>query len=183
MKEHTIIVVMANASFAGGVAYATDILLAQEVFYKQFFGWWFQLLLVITSQMIGFGMAGIVRRFLVWPSAMIWPSTLVNCSMFYALHDHKESDPAETNGWSIGKYRWFLYVFTVSFVWYWFPGALIPVVHWWHPAISFCSATDFYIRVDCSVPKLLCFCMLDRTAKHYRQPDFWRCQWSWFSMS
>ncbi|PSS14862.1 hypothetical protein M430DRAFT_67507 [Amorphotheca resinae ATCC 22711] len=122
MKEHTIIVVMANASFAGGVAYATDILLAQEVFYKQFFGWWFQLLLVITSQMIGFGMAGIVRRFLVWPSAMIWPSTLVNCSMFYALHDHKESDPAETNGWSIGKYRWFLYVFTVSFVWYWFPG-------------------------------------------------------------
>jgi hypothetical protein len=29
MKEHTIIVVMANASFAGGVAYATDILLAQ----------------------------------------------------------------------------------------------------------------------------------------------------------
>jgi hypothetical protein len=39
MKEHTIIVVMANASFAGGVAYATDILLVQEVFYKQFFGW------------------------------------------------------------------------------------------------------------------------------------------------
>ena len=39
MKEHTIIVVMANASFGGGAAYATDILLAQEVFYKQFFGW------------------------------------------------------------------------------------------------------------------------------------------------
>jgi hypothetical protein len=39
MKEHTIIVVMANASFAGGVAYATDILLAQEQFYGQFFGW------------------------------------------------------------------------------------------------------------------------------------------------
>lgn len=65
MKEHTIIVVMANASFAGGVAYATDALLAQEVFYKQTFGWGFQMLLVITSQMIGFGMAGIVRRFLV----------------------------------------------------------------------------------------------------------------------
>ena len=39
MKEHTVIVVMANASFAGGAAYATDILLAQEVFYGQFFGW------------------------------------------------------------------------------------------------------------------------------------------------
>ena len=39
MKEHTIIVVMANASFAGGVAYASNILLAQEVFYGQYFGW------------------------------------------------------------------------------------------------------------------------------------------------
>lgn len=39
MKEHTIIVVMANASFGGGAAYATDILLAQEVFYGQYFGW------------------------------------------------------------------------------------------------------------------------------------------------
>lgn len=65
VKEHTIIVVMANASFAGGVAYATDILLVQEIFYKQSFGWGFQMLLVITSQMIGFGLAGMVRRFLV----------------------------------------------------------------------------------------------------------------------
>ena len=122
MKEHTIIVVMANASFAGGVAYATDILLAQEVFYGQYFGWGFQMLLVITTQMIGFGMAGLVRRFLVWPAAMIWPSNLVNTVMFYSLHDHRKSDPAVTNGWSIGRYRWFLYVFTGSFVWYWFPG-------------------------------------------------------------
>ncbi|KAI9743160.1 MAG: hypothetical protein M1818_003455 [Claussenomyces sp. TS43310] len=121
-KEHTIIVVMSNASFAGGVAYATDILLAQEKFYGQHFGWGFQMLLVITSQMIGFGMAGIVRRFLVWPAAMIWPSTLVNCTMFYTLHDHSTSDPSKTNGWSIGRYRWFLYVFIGSFVWYWFPG-------------------------------------------------------------
>jgi hypothetical protein len=65
MKEHTIIVVMANASFGGGNAYATDILLAQEVMYGQNFGWAFQMLLVITTQMIGFGLAGMCRRFLV----------------------------------------------------------------------------------------------------------------------
>ncbi len=65
IKEHTIIVAMANASFGGGQAYATDILLAQEVFYGQHFGWAFQMLLVITTQMLGFGLAGIVRRFLI----------------------------------------------------------------------------------------------------------------------
>lgn len=72
--------------------------------------------------MLGFGMAGIVRRFLVWPAAMIWPSTLVNTTLFYTLHDHKTSDPSETNGWSIGRYRYFLYVFLGSFFWYFFPG-------------------------------------------------------------
>lgn len=45
-----------------------------------------------------------------------------NTSLFYALHDHRGSDPAKTNGWSIGRYRYFLYVFIGSFVWYWFPG-------------------------------------------------------------
>ena len=32
------------------------------------------------------------------------------------------SDPARTNGWKIGRYRWFLIVGTGGFVWYWFPG-------------------------------------------------------------
>lgn len=39
IKEHAIIVMMANVSIQGGVAYATDVLLAQEVFYGQNFGW------------------------------------------------------------------------------------------------------------------------------------------------
>jgi OPT family small oligopeptide transporter len=121
-KEHAVIVMMANVSIQGGVAYATDVLLAQQVFYGQHFGWGFQMLLVITTQCLGFGMAGIVRRFLVWPAAMIWPQTLANTAMMYTLHDHKPSNPAETNGWSIGRYRYFLYVFTGSFLWYWFPG-------------------------------------------------------------
>lgn len=122
MKEHAVIVMMANVSIQGGVAYATDVLLAQQVYYKQNFGWGFQMLLVLTTQCIGFGMAGIVRRFLIWPAAMIWPQTLANTTLMYTLHDHTPSNPSETNGWSIGRYRYFLYVFLGSFIWYWFPG-------------------------------------------------------------
>lgn len=122
IKEHAVIVMMSNVSIQGGVAYATDVLLAQQVFYEQNFGWGFQMLLVITTQCLGFGMAGIVRRFLIWPAAMIWPQTLANTALMYTLHDHTPANPAETNGWKIGRYRWFLYVFAGSFVWYWFPG-------------------------------------------------------------
>ncbi|KAI0018081.1 small oligopeptide transporter [Xylariomycetidae sp. FL0641] len=121
-KEHVIIVVMSNAAYGGGVLYATDVLLAQQVYYKQNFGWGFQVLFGITTLCTGYGLAGLGRRFLVYPASMIWPTDLVNATLFYTLHDHSPSDPATTNGWRIGRYRYFLYVFGGAFVWYWFPG-------------------------------------------------------------
>lgn len=62
IKEHSIIVVMASVSFS--VAYATDIILAQLVFYKQNFGVTWQLLLTISTQSLGYGIAGMMRKFL-----------------------------------------------------------------------------------------------------------------------
>lgn len=62
IKEHSIIVVMASVSF--NVAYATDIILAQLVFYKQNFGIPFQLFLTISTQSLGYGIAGMMRNFL-----------------------------------------------------------------------------------------------------------------------
>ncbi|KAK9424113.1 putative OPT oligopeptide transporter protein-domain-containing protein [Seiridium unicorne] len=121
-KEHVVIVCMSNAAYGGGSLYATDALLAQQIYYGQNFGWAFQLLFGITTLCTGYGMAGLARRFLVWPAAMIWPSDLVNASLFYTLHDHSPSDPERTNGWRIGRYKYFLIVMTCAFVWYWFPG-------------------------------------------------------------
>ncbi|KAE8132024.1 OPT oligopeptide transporter protein-domain-containing protein [Aspergillus pseudotamarii] len=125
-KEHAIAVLMANASFGGGTAYATDIIVAQRAFYKQRFGWGYELLLCICTQMLGFGFAGFFHRFLVAPAAMIWPSTLINTSIFSALHDRTLPDPRKVAGWTIGRYRMFLYCLIGSFVWYWFPGYIAP---------------------------------------------------------
>ncbi|KEY68656.1 hypothetical protein S7711_00534 [Stachybotrys chartarum IBT 7711] len=121
-KEHVVIVAMSNAAYGGGALYATDVLIAQQLFYGQNFGWAFQLLFGITTLCTGYGLAGLARRFLVWPAAMIWPADLVNCAMFYTLHDHSPSNPNKTNGWSIGRYRLFLIIAGAAFVWYWFPG-------------------------------------------------------------
>lgn len=67
IKEHTIIVVMANCTFGGGAAYATDTLLAQRAFYGQNLGWGFDILLCLSTQIVGYGIAGAARKFLVWP--------------------------------------------------------------------------------------------------------------------
>ncbi|KAI1774277.1 small oligopeptide transporter [Hypoxylon cercidicola] len=121
-KEHTLIVAMANASYGSTLAYSIFVIMVQRIWYHQSTSWGYQILLSLSSQCIGFTFAGLVRNYLVWPSAMIWPSSLANCALFNALHDHRVSDPAKTNGWSIGRYRYFLYVFLGGFVWYWFPG-------------------------------------------------------------
>lgn len=125
-KEHAVVVIMANATFGGGVAYATDVLLAQRAFYGQKFGWAFEIFMCISTQMLGFGLAGFFTRFLVNPAAMIWPSTLINTALFSALHDHSKLDPSKASGWRIGRYRMFLYTMIGSFCWYWFPGYIAP---------------------------------------------------------
>ncbi|KAL1859528.1 hypothetical protein VTK73DRAFT_7572 [Phialemonium thermophilum] len=129
-KEHVVIVVMSNAAYGGGALYATDVIIAQQTWYGQKFDWGWQIMLGITTLCTGYGLAGLARRFLVWPAAMIWPSDLVNCALFYTLHDHSPSDPAKTGGWSIGRYKWFLIVFSGAFVWYWFPGWIFQGLSW-----------------------------------------------------
>lgn len=70
---------------------------------------------------MGFGVAGIARRFLVWPSSMVWPANLVTTTVMYSLHNHQPADPAVTNGWRIGRYKFFLIVGLATFVWEWVP--------------------------------------------------------------
>ena len=119
VKEHALVVIMANVSFGGGAAYATDILLAQNRFYKQDFGWGFDLLAIWSTQCIGFGLGGIARRVLVHPPSMIWPANLVSCTFLTNMHVN-ENHPA--NGWKISRLAFFCTVFVVSFFWYFFPG-------------------------------------------------------------
>ncbi|KAJ5580067.1 uncharacterized protein N7459_006052, partial [Penicillium hispanicum] len=124
IKEHTVITIMANVSI--GYAYCTDALLALKAkpLYNLDIGWGFQLLFALSSQVVGISLAGIFRRFLVWPAAMVWPTQFANTSLFYALHDKSASNASETNGWSISRYRYFMYVMLGSFAWYWLPGVI-----------------------------------------------------------
>jgi OPT family small oligopeptide transporter len=78
----------------------------------------------LSSQILGLSLAGMFRRFTVWPAALLWPTQFATTSLLYALHDKSKSDPSKTGGWVISRYRWFMYVAGASFVWYWFPGVI-----------------------------------------------------------
>jgi hypothetical protein len=68
--------------------------------------------------MIGFGVAGLCRRILVWPASLIWPQNLMLCTLLNTLH--AEDDEGEGGG--ISRFRYFLYVFVAAFCWYFLPG-------------------------------------------------------------
>ncbi|CAK7262797.1 hypothetical protein SEPCBS57363_000227 [Sporothrix epigloea] len=133
-KEHTCVYVSSNVSF--GFAFATDVIVEQTHFYKQNVSIIYQLLLIISTQVIGYTFAGLSRRFLVRPSGMIWPSTLMSAAMFATLHK-EENKPA--NGWRISRWHFFYAVFLSAFAFYFIPGLLMPalsyfnVITWFAP--------------------------------------------------
>lgn len=122
IKEHSIIVVMASVSFS--VAYATDIILAQKVFYKQDFGIGWQFMLTISTQSLGYGIAGIMRKFLVYPASMIWPGNLVSVVLMNAMYEKNERPDPTVLGGKMPRYRWFAYITLGSFIYYFIPGFL-----------------------------------------------------------
>ena len=87
MKEHASITLMASA--ASQAALATEALAAQDLFYGGYPSKGAGIFIVITSQLIGFGLAGLLRDVLVYPTHMLWPMNLPITSLLESLHKDK----------------------------------------------------------------------------------------------
>ena len=119
-KEHMLITVMANVSFDVGYSgYIIVVQLVPSFFNQQWakdFG--YQITLSLSFQLIGFGLAGLARRFLVYPAAAIWPRNLATIALNNSFHTNE--NPV-ANGWKVSQMRFFLYAFGGMFVYFWFP--------------------------------------------------------------
>lgn len=118
IKEHTVIVIMANISISP--PYALNFTTALDKFYGIPKGIGFDFLAVLTTNVIGFSFAGICRRYLVWPASLVWPQNLVTCTLFNTFH---AEDDDGSDG-SLTRYRFFTVVLAGAFAWYFLPGFL-----------------------------------------------------------
>jgi hypothetical protein len=73
--------------------------------------------IVITSQLIGYGLAGLLREVLVYPTHILWPMNLPVTSLLESLH----KDRVETKA----RLKIFYIIFGIMFVWELFPEASI----------------------------------------------------------
>lgn len=80
------------------------------------------ILLLLSTQLMGLGFSGLMRRFVVYPVEAIWPSILPTLALNRAL---LLPDSGETvHGWRMSRYKFFFIFFLISFFYYWLPGYL-----------------------------------------------------------
>ena len=69
----------------------------------------------MSTQLIGFSIGGIYKRFAVAPPSMIWPENLLSAVLFNTLHGQETLGTLARGG--ISRLRFFYYVF-VAYVFY-----------------------------------------------------------------
>ncbi|CAF1245356.1 unnamed protein product [Didymodactylos carnosus] len=69
---------------------------------------------------------GILRRFLVWPSSMIWPQNLPVISLLRTIHEKEQSTSIR---WlNLSRMKFFLLATIGQIIYYWFPAYIFPLL-------------------------------------------------------
>lgn len=89
---------------------------------NQWADWGYQILLILSTNFMGFGFAGIMRKFAVYPVRAIWPTILPTLALNRALMQPEKKE--SINGWRISRFLFFFVVFCCSFLYFWFPNYL-----------------------------------------------------------
>ncbi|OZJ01695.1 hypothetical protein BZG36_05370 [Bifiguratus adelaidae] len=119
-KEHSLAVILASSG--ASAAYATGAISVQTLNFKVPVSAGEGVLLLLTTQLLGYGLAGILRGILVRPAMTTWPSNLAYVTFFNSLHARKDALIDEK------RRKLFLIVFSVIFVWQFFPEFIWPML-------------------------------------------------------
>ncbi|XP_050911147.1 oligopeptide transporter 5 [Lathyrus oleraceus] len=115
LKEHVLITIFASSGSSG--VYAINIITIVKAFYHRSINPVAAYMLALSTQMLGYGWAGIFRRFLVDSPYMWWPENLVQVSLFRAFHEKEKRPKGGTS-----RLQFFFVVFVASFAYYILPG-------------------------------------------------------------
>ncbi|KAJ7124721.1 OPT oligopeptide transporter protein-domain-containing protein [Mycena filopes] len=117
-KENAFIVIMAGA--AANSALATEVLAVQRLYYEITPNPASSIFLLFASQLAGYGIGGLFRSVLLYPSKMLYPSVLPLVAMFDSLYKDAEG--------SRKKLRLFWIAFIAIFFWEILPEWMFPLL-------------------------------------------------------
>ncbi|KAJ7643023.1 peptide transporter MTD1 [Mycena polygramma] len=120
LKEHVAITIF--ASTAAGSALAISVFAADDLYYGIQPNAGVGIFTLIGSQLMGYGLGGIMRAFLVYPTYMVFPSLLPTVQLFDALHRGKRIFLQKK------RVKFFWACFIAIFCWEWFPEFIAPTL-------------------------------------------------------
>ncbi|PPQ96839.1 hypothetical protein CVT26_006008 [Gymnopilus dilepis] len=118
IKEHTVIVIM--SSTASSVATAMEIIAALDLFYDIRLNSAAAVFSIFATQMLGYGMAGLLRTLLVYPTYAFYPGYISVVNLLQSLHFR--------GALNAKKRRFFWVVFAAIFFWEWIPQYAFPLL-------------------------------------------------------
>ncbi|KAF7307796.1 OPT oligopeptide transporter [Mycena kentingensis (nom. inval.)] len=118
IKEHTFIVIMSGT--ASNVAVGMEIIAALDLFYDLKLNAAVAIFQIFATQMLGYGVAGILRTFLVYPTYAFYPTYISVVNLLQSLH------------WRVAlnakKRQFFWIVFAAIFFYEWIPQYPFPLL-------------------------------------------------------
>ncbi|KAM0469059.1 hypothetical protein ACHAP7_010270 [Fusarium lateritium] len=117
-KEHTAAVLMASAASVS--ALSTEALSVQKLWYGGYPNQAAGIFITLSSQLIGYGIAGMMRPVLLYPTKMLYPANLPITTVMETLHKPR----SETRK----RFQVFWIVFVAIFFWEWFPEYIFPLL-------------------------------------------------------
>lgn len=124
-KEQMLATTMVNVSINS--AYCFWNIQTQQVYYHD--GWLtaeYGILLLLSTQLMGMGFAGVLRRFVVYPVEALWPTLLPTVALNRALLMPEAK--GTVHGWRLTRYQAFFVFFGGMFAYYWIPGYVFPAL-------------------------------------------------------
>ncbi|KAF8833285.1 OPT superfamily oligopeptide transporter [Paxillus ammoniavirescens] len=117
-KENAFIIIMASA--AANSALGTEVLAVQRLYYNLTPNAAASVFLLFSSQLLGYGIGGVMRSTLLYPSKMLYPGVLPLISMFDAFFQNGAT--------ARRKLTVFYMVFGAIFIWELFPQWIFPML-------------------------------------------------------
>ncbi|PTB63600.1 OPT-domain-containing protein [Trichoderma citrinoviride] len=99
----------------------------QTVYYKD--KWLtpgYGILLLLSTQLMGLGFSGLLRRFVVYPVEAIWPNILPTVALNRALLVPEKTEVV--HGWRLSRYKFFFLFFGGMFIYFWLPDFIFPAL-------------------------------------------------------
>jgi len=97
------------ANNAGGTYYVYLVQMLPQYLGQTWVTFGYEILLALSVQFFGFGFAGLLRRFVIFPVEAIWPKVLPTLALNRALILPQKKGE-NINGWTIDRYRFFMIV-------------------------------------------------------------------------